>query len=273
MTVSVQRDERPDGLHDPERPGSRKEPVDAGESAAAGEGEDEPGMATLEGVHDHHERDGGGAESSEHETSLTMRSRALGAHHMDSVSIVSSEASRLLVIQPSGKTRARLIRRAQTLSLLSIGWMTVEAGVAIVAALIAGSVALLGFGLDSLIELASAGTILWLYTGSRSGSDAAERRAQQLIAICFAALAVYVSFDAIDTLARGAHPDTSWPGCGGGWGDRLHAVASSRQGPRRGAARLRGDRRGRCAVVAVRDLRRRRAPQHSRQRPIGLVVA
>jgi divalent metal cation (Fe/Co/Zn/Cd) transporter len=131
---------------------------------------------------------------------------------MDSVSIVSSEASRLLVIQPSGKTRARLIRRARTLSLLSIGWMTVEAGVAIVAALIAGSVALLGFGLDSLIELASAGTILWLYTGSRSGSDAAERRAQQLIAICFAALAVYVSFDAIDTLARGAHPDTSWPG-------------------------------------------------------------
>ena len=169
-------------------------------------------MVTLEGVHDHHERDGGGAESSEHETSLTRRSRALGKRHMDSVWVVSSQASRLLVIQPSGKTRARLIRRARTLSLLSIGWMTVEASVAIVAALIAGSVALLGFGLDSLIELASAGTILWLYTGSRSGSDAAERRAQQLIAICFAALAVYVAFDAIDTLAGGAHPDTSWPG-------------------------------------------------------------
>jgi hypothetical protein len=117
-----------------------------------------------------------------------------------------------MVTRLGSKTRARLIRRARTLSLLSIGWMTLEAGVAIVAALIAGSVALLGFGLDSLIELASAGTILWLYTGSRSGSDAAERRAQQLIAICFAALAVYVSFDAIDTLARGAHPNTSWPG-------------------------------------------------------------
>lgn len=96
--------------------------------------------------------------------------------------------------------------------MLTIGWMTVEAGVAIVAALAAGSVALLGFGLDSLIELASASTILWLYTGSREGSAAAERRAQQVIAICFAALALYLAFDAITTLAGGTHPKTSWPG-------------------------------------------------------------
>jgi divalent metal cation (Fe/Co/Zn/Cd) transporter len=105
-----------------------------------------------------------------------------------------------------------LVRRARTLSLLSIGWMTAEAGVAIIAALAAGSVALLGFGLDSLIELASASTILWLYTGSRDGSASAERRAQQVIAICFGALAVYLAFDAITTLAGGSHPDVSWPG-------------------------------------------------------------
>ncbi|MBA3807588.1 MAG: cation transporter [Solirubrobacterales bacterium] len=90
--------------------------------------------------------------------------------------------------------------------------MTVEAGVAIVAALAVGSVALLAFGLDSLIELASASTILWLYTGTRTNSETAERRAQQLIAMCFAALALYVTFDAISTLAGGSHPDTSWPG-------------------------------------------------------------
>jgi len=90
--------------------------------------------------------------------------------------------------------------------------MTVEAGVAIVAALAAGSVALLGFGLDSLIELTSASTILWLYTGSRDGSAAAERRAQQIVAICFAALALYLAFDAITTLAGGSHQDVSWPG-------------------------------------------------------------
>jgi divalent metal cation (Fe/Co/Zn/Cd) transporter len=99
-----------------------------------------------------------------------------------------------------------------TLSLLSIGWMTVEAVVAIIAALVAGSVALLGFGLDSLIELSSAGTILWLYTGNRRDSDAAERRAQQIIAACFAILALYLAFDAISALAGGWHPDTSWPG-------------------------------------------------------------
>jgi divalent metal cation (Fe/Co/Zn/Cd) transporter len=90
--------------------------------------------------------------------------------------------------------------------------MTVEAVVAIIAALVAGSVALLGFGLDSLIELASASTILWLYTGNRRGADAAEQRAQQIIAVCFAVLALYVAFDAISTLAGGSHPDTSWPG-------------------------------------------------------------
>ena len=90
--------------------------------------------------------------------------------------------------------------------------MTLEAGVAIVAAVVAGSVALLGFGLDSLIELASASTILWLYTGQRDGSAAAERRAQQIVAICFAALVVYLAFDAITTLAGSSHPDVSWPG-------------------------------------------------------------
>jgi divalent metal cation (Fe/Co/Zn/Cd) transporter len=125
---------------------------------------------------------------------------------------MSTQASALAVIAPGGGTRSQLIRRAKTLSLLSIAWMSLEAGVAILAAVLAGSVALLAFGLDSLIELASAGTILWLYTGSRGGSAAAERRAQQLVAVCFAALAIYVSIDAILTLAGGTHPDTSWLG-------------------------------------------------------------
>jgi divalent metal cation (Fe/Co/Zn/Cd) transporter len=98
------------------------------------------------------------------------------------------------------------------LSLLSIGWMTVEAGVAITAAALAGSVALLAFGLDSLIELASAGTILWLYTAGLDRPEAAERRAEQLVATCFVALALYVTFDAIATLAEGSRPATSWLG-------------------------------------------------------------
>jgi divalent metal cation (Fe/Co/Zn/Cd) transporter len=90
--------------------------------------------------------------------------------------------------------------------------MAVEAGVALASALIAGSIALLAFGLDSLIELVSAATILWLYTGGREGSDGAERRAQRLVAICFGTLALYVTLDAIRALAGGSEPDTSWPG-------------------------------------------------------------
>src|SRR5438067_10308596 len=125
---------------------------------------------------------------------------------------MSSRAAPLAAIQADGRERFRLVRRARWLWLLSMGWMTVEAGVAIVASVLAGSVALLGFGLDSLIELASASTILWLYTGSRGGSGAAERRAQQLIAVCFAALALYLAFDAINTLAGGTRPEVSWLG-------------------------------------------------------------
>ncbi len=90
--------------------------------------------------------------------------------------------------------------------------MGVEAGVAILAATLAGSVALLGFGLDSLIELASACTILWLYTGARTGRDAAERRAQRIVAILFVALALYVTASAIIALAQESRPGMSWPG-------------------------------------------------------------
>jgi len=90
--------------------------------------------------------------------------------------------------------------------------MAIEAAVAIIAALAAGSVALLGFGLDSLIEMGSAATILWLWSGSRRGSAAAERRAQQIIAVSFWVLAAYIVFDAITTLTGANHPEASWPG-------------------------------------------------------------
>ena len=141
---------------------------------------------------------------------------------------MSSQAPSLLVIQSEGGTRARLIRRAKLLSWLSIGWMTIEAAAAIVAALIAGSVALLGFGLDSLIELASASTILWLYSGARRGSDVSERRAQQIIAGCFAVLAV------LPGVRRDQHPrrrPASRPRAGWGWRWRSARSFSCRCSP------------------------------------------
>jgi divalent metal cation (Fe/Co/Zn/Cd) transporter len=135
--------------------------------------------------------------------------------------------------------------------------MTVEAAVAIVAAVLAGSVALLGFGLDSLIELASASTILWLYTGTRGGSRVAERRAQQLIAICFAAIALYLTFDAIYTLAGRTHPDTSWPGAAVAAGAivfmPLLARAKGRVAAQLGSAATAGDaaQSWLCAIAAA----------------------
>jgi divalent metal cation (Fe/Co/Zn/Cd) transporter len=110
--------------------------------------------------------------------------------------------------------RDRLIRRAKALSWLSLAWMTVEGAVAITAALVAGSVALLGFGLDSVIEGVASVVIIWRFTGSRRLSHAAERRAQKLVAIQFFVLAPYVAQDAIRALAGGEHPDTSWLGIG-----------------------------------------------------------
>jgi divalent metal cation (Fe/Co/Zn/Cd) transporter len=135
--------------------------------------------------------------------------------------------------------------------------MTVEAGVAIVAALAAGSVALLGFGLDSLIELASAATILWLYTGSREGSVAAERQAQRVVAVCFGVLALYLVFDATSTLARGEHPATSWPGavvsCGAIVVMPLLAHAKGRVAQGLGSGATAGDaaQSWLCAVIAA----------------------
>jgi divalent metal cation (Fe/Co/Zn/Cd) transporter len=110
--------------------------------------------------------------------------------------------------------RNRLVRRAKALSWLSLGWMTVEGTVAITAALMAGSVALLGFGLDSVIEALASVIVVWRFTGDRRLSDQAEQRAQRLVAISFFLLAPYVAQDAIRTLVAGGHSSISWVGIG-----------------------------------------------------------
>jgi divalent metal cation (Fe/Co/Zn/Cd) transporter len=117
-----------------------------------------------------------------------------------------------LVAAPGATERDRLIRLAKTLSWLSLGWMTVEGAVAIGAALAAGSVALLGFGIDSAIEGLASVIVLWRFTGSRRLSEQAERQAQQAVAISFFLLAPYVAQDAIRTLLGGDAASTSWVG-------------------------------------------------------------
>lgn len=107
---------------------------------------------------------------------------------------------------------AELAARARMLSWLSMAVITAEAVVGIVAGLIAGSIALVAFGLDSVIEGLASGIIIWRFTGHRTFSQAAEDRAQRLVAIQFFLLAPYVAFESVRALAGAAHPDPSYVG-------------------------------------------------------------
>jgi divalent metal cation (Fe/Co/Zn/Cd) transporter len=95
-----------------------------------------------------------------------------------------------------------------------IAWHFVEFAIAIAAGVVAGSIALIGFGADSLIEGVAGFVVIWLFTGSRLHSHSAERRAQQMIAASFFALAAYVSVEATWTLISANEPGTSWVGIG-----------------------------------------------------------
>ena len=81
--------------------------------------------------------------------------------------------------------RDRLIGRAKALAWFSLAYMTAEGAIAITAAVLAGSVALLGFGLDSAIEGLASVIVIWRFTGTRRMSGHAERRAKRLVAITF----------------------------------------------------------------------------------------
>jgi len=111
-------------------------------------------------------------------------------------------------------TYRRLAGRVRLLSWLSLAWMTVEGGVAIAAGLVASSIALVGFGLDSAIEGFASLVIVWRFTGRRLFSAAAETRAQRLVAVQFFLLAPYVAFESARGLAAGDRPDVSWVGIG-----------------------------------------------------------
>jgi divalent metal cation (Fe/Co/Zn/Cd) transporter len=109
---------------------------------------------------------------------------------------------------------APLVARARTLAWVGLGWHVVEAAVAIGAGVAASSVALVGFGADSLIEAFAGIVILWLVAGGRASSSPAERRAQRLVAASFVVLAAYIGVESIRDLAGGHHPDASWVGIG-----------------------------------------------------------
>lgn len=112
----------------------------------------------------------------------------------------------------SAADRRRLGKQAQLLAAASVAYNTVEAIIAIGAGLVAGSVALVGFGLDSVVEVSSGLIILWQFRHSLP--ETRERQAQRLIAISFFALAAYVTTESVRTLVSGSDPDPSPVGIG-----------------------------------------------------------
>lgn len=110
--------------------------------------------------------------------------------------------------------RASLVRRGRRLEYFTIGYNSLEGLIAVAAGFVAGSIALVGFGFDSLIEVTSGTVLLW-----RLHADANEERRERVEAIslrivgaCFVVLAIYVSYDSIKSLIRREAPEESLVG-------------------------------------------------------------
>ncbi|PUA80772.1 cation diffusion facilitator family transporter [Nocardioides currus] len=112
-----------------------------------------------------------------------------------------------LDIAPNAERRARLGRRAQLLAGASVTYNVIEAVVAITAGLVAGSVALIGFGLDSIVEVSSGLIILWQFRHPLP--ETREQQALKLMAFSFFALAAYVGFESVRALLSSHAPDPS----------------------------------------------------------------
>lgn len=110
--------------------------------------------------------------------------------------------------------RSHFIRRGKLLEYATIGYNSIEGIAAIVAGLMAGSVALVGFGFDSAIEVISGATLLWrLYADvNEEKRERVERRAVRIVGISFLLLAAYVTFDAGKSLIRREPPQESTVG-------------------------------------------------------------
>src|SRR5205814_6563831 len=110
--------------------------------------------------------------------------------------------------------RHQLVRRGERLEYFTIAWNSLEALVSIVAGMIAGSVSLIGFGLDSLIEVTSGAALLWRlrYDLDPARREDIERKTLRVVGVCFVALAVYIGFESAASLILHKSPERSLPG-------------------------------------------------------------
>ena len=115
---------------------------------------------------------------------------------------------------PAALERTALVARGRRLEYFTIAWNGFEAVVALVSGLLAGSIALVGFGLDSVIETISAGILLWRLRADNDPlrRERRERTARGLVGMGFLALAVYVAVESLRALLIRAQPERSLPG-------------------------------------------------------------
>ncbi len=118
------------------------------------------------------------------------------------------------VASPSTERHAQLVHRARMLAWFGIGWHVGEAAIAIAAGLAATSIALIGFGADSLVESVAGLIVVWRFAETRKDSERAEKRAQRMIGVSFALIGIYVGVEAVRALLVGTHPEASWVGIG-----------------------------------------------------------
>src|SRR5438874_13135175 len=110
--------------------------------------------------------------------------------------------------------RQDIVQRGKRLEYFTIAWNSLEGLVALIAGAIAGSISLVGFGIDSFIEVTSGPVLLW-----RMSVDAEvhqrernEKRALKLVGVCFLALAAYIAYESVRDLWSGRPPEHSVPG-------------------------------------------------------------
>jgi divalent metal cation (Fe/Co/Zn/Cd) transporter len=110
--------------------------------------------------------------------------------------------------------RAEAARRGRRLEYFTIAWNSLEGAVAVIAGLVAGSISLVGFGIDSFIEVTSGAALLWRMSVDADvhRRERNERLALRIVGLCFVALAAYIAYESIGDLTRGQAPEHSIPG-------------------------------------------------------------
>jgi divalent metal cation (Fe/Co/Zn/Cd) transporter len=118
------------------------------------------------------------------------------------------------ILQMTHGDRARLLKRGHRLEHFTIGYNSLEGLIALVAGWLSGSIALVGFGFDSLIEVTSGVALLWRLHAEAdlARRQRAETMSLRIVGVCFVALAAYVSYDSANSLISQQAPERSLPG-------------------------------------------------------------